>query len=95
MNNNNTSTPSHANRVPKSPTLAAISERKITVRKEMHESMQRIKSTYATLIAPPQTTTKAEKWMNMFDQGLAIYDGIRMGMRVVNTLKHFIPKRRK
>lgn len=77
-------------------TLDLIREEKRQVRKQIQESTDRIRSTYQGMVAPPkQPTTKMESFMNAFDQGMAIYDGVMMGMRIVRTIRSIFGSSRK
>ncbi|MBU3854303.1 MAG: hypothetical protein H9789_10925 [Candidatus Paraprevotella stercoravium] len=77
-------------------TLDLIREEKRQVRKQIQESSDRIRNTYQNMVAPPkQPTTKMETFMNAFDQGMAIYDGIMMGMRIVRSIRSIFGSSRK
>ena len=77
-------------------TLDLIREEKKQVRKQILESTDRIRSTYQGMVAPPKPpTTKMESFMNAFDQGMAIYDGVMMGMRIVRTIRSIFGSSRK
>lgn len=74
--------------------LTALRERKAAVRTQLHESAQLLKSTTQGIFAPPKATNKLEAFMNLFDQGVAIYDGVLLGMRVVRNLQRVFGRRR-
>lgn len=77
-------------------TLDLIREEKRQVRKQIQKSSNRIKNTYQSMIAPPkQPATKMETFMNAFDQGMAIYDGVMMGMRIVRSIRSIFGSSRK
>lgn len=77
-------------------TLDLIREEKRKVRKQIRKSSDRIKKTYRDMIAPPKKpATKMETFMNAFDQGMAIYDGVMMGMRIVRTIRSMFGSSRK
>lgn len=77
-------------------TLDLIREEKRKVRKQIKESSDRMQSTYRNMVAPPKKpATKMETFMNAFDQGMAIYDGVMMGMRIVRTVRSIFGSSRK
>lgn len=77
-------------------TLELLREEKRQVRKQIKESSDRIRNTYQSIVAPPkQPTTKMESFMNAFDQGMAIYDGVMMGMRIVRAIRSIFGSSRK
>ena len=41
-----------------------------------------------------EATSKLGSFMNMVDQGLAVYDGVMMGMRVARNIRRIFGKRR-
>lgn len=45
------------------------------------------------LFTPPKATNKLEQAFNLFDQGIAIYDGIMLGMRFVRNVRHIFGKK--
>ena len=75
-----------ANKIPSHHTedvLQEIRTRKAEVKSQIKESADYIKTTTHKLFTPPpQATSKLGSFMNMVDQGLAVYDGVMMGMRV-------------
>lgn len=89
MATNNTSTRT------KEDTLQRIRTRKAEVKKEMRTSADTMKGTLRTLFAPPQkSNSKLGSLMNMVDQGLAVYDGVMMGMRVARNIRRIFRRRR-
>lgn len=80
----------------KTYTLDLIREEKKKVRKKIRKSSERMRETYRSMVAPPKKpATKMETFMNAFDQGMAIYDGIMMGMRIVRTIRSMFGSSRK
>lgn len=77
-------------------TLELIREEKMKVRKKIRKSSDRMRETYRNMVAPPKKpATKMETFMNAFDQGVAIYDGIMIGMRIVRTIRSIFGSSRK
>lgn len=86
---NETKTP----QTPALDALAAIRSQKADVRKRMRKSAAYIKNTTHQLFTPPKATTKLESFMNLLDQGVAIYDGVMLGMRVMRNIKHIFGRK--
>lgn len=87
----NNNTPQHA----PADALLDIRTRKAEVKKQIKGSVNHIKATTNGLFAPPpQATSKIGTLMNMMDQGIAIYDGIMLGMRVARNLRHIFGRKR-
>ncbi len=75
--------------------LQGIRARKAEVRSRIKESAALIKTTTHELFTPPaQATSKLGSFMNMVYQGLAIYDGVMMGMKVTRNIRRFFGRRR-
>ena len=74
--------------------LQEIRTRRAEVKSQIKESADFIKITTHKLFTPPQSTSKLDSFMNMVDQGLALYDGVMMGMRVARHIRRFFEKRR-
>lgn len=87
-----------ANKIPFHQTedvLQEIRTRKAEVKSQIKESADFIKTTTHKLFTPPpQATSKLGSFMNMVDQGLAVYDGVMMGMRVARNIRRIFGKRR-
>ena len=87
-----------ANKIPSHQTedvLQEIRTRKAEVKSQIKESADFIKTTTHKLFTPPPTShIKLGSFMNMVDQGLAVYDGVMMGMRVARNIRRIFGKRR-
>mgnify|MGYP001056092132 FL=1 len=89
MNPNNTSSNNTTD------ALKDIQNRKAEVKGKLKESTNILRETTQDLFAPPvQATTRFGSVMNIMNQGLAIYDGVTMGMRVVRNLRRVFGRRR-
>lgn len=76
-------------------TLQQIRTRKAEVRSQMKESADAVKATLHGLLAPPKkASSKLGTLMSMVDQGLAVYDGIMMGMKVARNIRRTFGRRR-
>ena len=87
-----------ANKIPSHHTedvLQKIRTRKAEVKSQIKESADYIKTTTHKLFTPPpQATTKIGSYMKKVDQGLAEYDGVKMGMSVARNIRRIFGKRR-
>lgn len=91
MTTTGNNTPQHA----PADALLGLRTRKAEVKKQIKGSLSHIKATTSELFAPPpQATTKIGTLMNMMDQGIAIYDGIMLGMRVARNIRHIFGRKR-
>lgn len=76
--------------------LTDIRNKKRQTRIQIAQSAEKIKSSYQQIVSPPQkATTKMEAFMNAFDQGVVIYDGVMMGLRIVRTLRGLFGRKRR
>lgn len=77
-------------------TLQQIRARKAEVRSQMKESADAVKATLHGLFAPPpKSSSKLGSFMSMVDQGLAVYDGVMMGMKVARNIRRIFGRRRR
>ena len=87
-----------ANKIPYKQNQDVLQEKptpKAEVKSQKKKSADFIKTTTHKLFTPPpQATSKLGSFMNMVDQGLAVYDGVMMGMRVARNIRRIFGKRR-
>ncbi len=77
----------------KQDALNDIRIRKAEIKHRMQETSVLMKQETTRLFAPrPQATTKIGSFMNLVDQGMAIYDGIMMGMRIARSFRRLFRK---
>ena len=74
--------------------LAALRERKREVRAKIEKSKLLMALTTKAMYTPPKATNRIEALMNMVDQGMAIYDGVMIGMRLMQGFKRVFGHRR-
>lgn len=84
-NNNRTNTRQDA--------LAAIRSQKQDVHLRIQKSSEIMRTMTHDLFTPPKATSKLEQAFNLFDQGIAIYDGVMLGMRFVRNIRHIFGKK--
>lgn len=71
-------------------TLEAISLRKEEVLKEIRQQKERMATTTHELFAPlAPAATKADALARSFNTGMAIFDGVMMGMKVMRKVRSF------
>ncbi len=75
--------------------LAYIHNRKSELRKEIQICNENIRNTTRTLFAPPKANNKMESFFNIIDQGMAVYDGVVLGMRVMRNFRRIFSRSRR
>lgn len=75
--------------------LAYIRKRKSELRIEIQTCNENIRNTTKTLFAPPKANNKMESFFNIVDQGMAVYDGVILGMRVMRNFRRIFSRKRK
>lgn len=75
--------------------LDSVRTRKAEVKAQIKASSTYIKTATRQLFTPPpKATSKLGTFMNMVDQGMAIYDGVLIGMRVVRNVRRIFGRRK-
>lgn len=74
--------------------LAAIRRQKADIRKRIRTSAETIRATTHDLFAPPVATNKTERFMNLIEQGIAMYEGVMLGMRVLRNVRSLFGRKR-
>lgn len=72
--------------------LQYIREEKEKTRRDIHKSGLRLKGMTEAIFAPPAVTGRTGSIAYWFNQGLAIYKGIVMGMTVVRSARRLFRK---
>lgn len=75
--------------------LEYIQQEKVRTLHEVRASSARIKEKVNTLFASPKITTNGERLLYAAEQGMALYNGIRMGMTVIRALRGLFHKKDK
>lgn len=70
-------------------TLEEIAKRKVELRKEIGEQKSRMTSTTRSIFAPLTPNPSANPLMKSFNTGLAIFDGVMMGFKIIKSIKRF------
>ena len=76
-------------------TLEEISSRKKEVQRQIKEQQQLMQSTAAGLFAPVTAANKVELFMNSVNSGMAMFDGVMTGIKVVRRVRGFFKRKRR
>lgn len=79
----------------KTYTFADIEQERTALQKEMRKHRQAMNEKARTLFTPPPADTKAEKLMNNINRVVAIYDGVMLGLKLVNRFRGFFRKKKR
>lgn len=90
MKQNNNHTP-----VPPTNLLEEIRLEKINTRIELRACSKRIKEVVDEMFSPPQTKNDAGRILNLIERGIALYDGVCMGMSVIKAFRGMFHKKGK
>ncbi len=72
-----------------------IEAEKARVRAEMKKLRLRMKDKADDLLAPPPENTRTQRVMNAIERGVALWDGLWTGYKVVKVLSLFLPGKKK
>lgn len=76
--------------------LKALHESKLQIKKELNASKDRLRSKVQNIIAPlPDAHKKTTRISRIVSNGLAIYEGIRLGVSVISAFRSLFGKRRR
>lgn len=68
-------------------TLEDISRRKEALRKEIRQQKERMHATARQLFAPVKPAGKADALLHSIQSGIAVFDGILLGMKIVRRIR--------
>ena len=68
-------------------TLEEITRQKKAVRLQIREQRARIQQTATELFSPVKATTKVEMLMNSVNSGIAVFDGVMTGLRIMRRVR--------
>jgi len=75
---------------PSKITLEEISERKLQLLKEIRMQKENISNTAKDLFAPlAPATSKADSLMRSFNTGMAVFDGVVMGIKIMRKIRGY------
>lgn len=75
-------------------TLDTLRERKENVLEQIRKDKEKIGNQWNEMTAPVETNTKGEYILKMIDNGLAIYDGLMLGLKLMRRFRGFLPGKR-
>ncbi|MBQ9525469.1 MAG: hypothetical protein IJR69_10195 [Bacteroidaceae bacterium] len=74
----------------------ALQERKLQIKKELDASKFQLRSKVQNFIAPlPDTHKKTTRITRLVSNGIAIYEGIRLGLSVISAFQSLFGKKRR
>lgn len=89
MTPNNSLQPTH------NDALADIRKRKAEIKCQINESAKLMKEDFNSLFAPaPKPASRFGNILGMVDNGVAIFDGLLLGMKVVRSIRRIFGKRK-
>jgi len=68
-------------------TLEEISQRKEKLLKDIRQQKEQMKATASDLFAPVKPTSKAGAIMHSINSGMAVFDGVILGMKVIKRIR--------
>jgi hypothetical protein len=75
--------------------LADIRKRKAEIKCQINESAKLMKEDFNSLFAPaPKPASRFGNILGMVDNGVAIFDGLLLGMKVVRSIRRIFGKRK-
>ena len=69
--------------------LESIRQMRMSKREELKESKKRMITIGQELFNPPQSKSKMDSMMNHVNAGIAAYDGIMTGMKILQRVRRF------
>lgn len=74
-------------------TLEYIRAEKASVKQELKQCSNHIKESTHQIFSPPHATEGVGKWIHLFDRGMAIYEGVVFGMRIMRSVRQVFKKK--
>ena len=94
MNAHAPSTPSAPATLPS--TLEELTQRKAALRQDIHAQKERMTRLGRDLVAPlAPAAEKSNSLLRAFNRGMAVFDGIMLGLNVMRKFKAIFGKKRK
>lgn len=77
-------------------TLQELQQQKAEALKELRIQQEKLTSASRNLFAPPApATSKGASFMQLFNTGMAIFDGAMIGIKVIRSIQRIFGKRKK
>lgn len=84
------------NNTPKNPaTLEEIAIRKQDLLKQIRKQSIKIQVTASDLFTPVTSENKMEMFMNSVNSGIAMYDGVMTGVKLMRRIRRFFKSKKK
>ena len=75
-------------------TLEEISRQKKEVRRQIAEQKDLIQASATELFAPVKATSRVEHLMNSVNSGIAAYDGIMTGLKIIKRVRSMFRRKK-
>ena len=76
--------------------LASLRQEKDAIRKKLRKSSNRMSGTTHQIFAPvPRAKTKAQGVSQFISNGIAIWEGVRIGMGLISAVRNFFGGKRR
>lgn len=75
-------------------TLEEISQRKKEVKRQINIQKALMQSTASELFAPTKAANKMELFMNSFNSGMAVFDGVMTGLKIMRRVRLLFRKKK-
>lgn len=75
-------------------TLEEISRQKQEVRRQLAEQKDLIQASATALFAPVKATSKMEHIMNSVNSGIAAYDGLMTGLKIIRRVRSLFRRKK-
>ena len=76
-------------------TIEDIRHQRLAKREEIHKSVAQMKTLCTDLFAPQRSTSKVEGIMQNVNAGIAAWDGIMTGLRLMRRVQSFFRKNKR
>lgn len=76
-------------------TLEDVLEHKDAVKDQLDDQKEKIVSLFQEIVAPMKPAPAANPLMKSINKGIAVVDGVVIGMRVFKQLKKFLHRKKK
>lgn len=75
-------------------TLEDIRKRKAVIKKQLNSRKKAMMVKTQTLFTPSEEVTRWDHTMNLIGNGIAVYDGLMMGLRIMGRVRGFFRRKK-
>lgn len=75
-------------------TLEEIRKRKAVIKKQLESRKQVMSIKTQSLFTPSEELTRWDHTMNLINNGIAVYDGLMMGLRLMGKFRGYFRRRK-